>query len=464
MSRSLFVINQRTSLKALRRALARVAGEAVVLSTHRLFPMEREALAGTRYELVEFSDLLGDDDYDACDERACREASGPQAPGRVDRMLFLKSAAAHAKLGRFDDIRHTPGLGVSDAYWRSCGGRRFGPDLRMLAHEFMFRLRLWRATPRSRDHLVVHGDRAVLFLGPISRLAIDPEAGCTIHSLPGEGSLEAARRIFEGPTELATTVHFASAERTKRADVVICSDGYHPPNYPRSYLTEMSGRALMPRDMFDKAWFSLEAGTIRPPFAFLRTEHMRAPATAGIRCIVLALNHGGDWSAPINRSDTDRLVEAFAAAARLHPGVSFRVRPHPTMAHHRHEGVDSIERIVGFVASTGTPNLLVSRRPLAEDLAEGDLFVSEYSNVLLDAFKLGKPGLIANLTGRRNFMQCYGDLGFATANGAAELEAALGDAIADPGDFVRRQGAAVSRYNALLDDFLAAPASVQQCA
>jgi hypothetical protein len=121
------------------------------------------------------------------------------------------------------------------------------------------------------------------------------------------------------------------------------------------------------------------------------------------------------------------------------------------MAHEEHEGRNSVKRVASFVGGRGLENFALSVASLAEDLDWADVVLSEYSQTLIDALRLGKWGLIANMTGRRSFMKCFEDLGFASASGYGELKGLLGKIAADPAGFGRAQNEAVKRYNGELE-------------
>jgi hypothetical protein len=168
--------------------------------------------------------------------------------------------------------------------------------------------------------------------------------------------------------------------------------------------------------------------------------------------IVLVLNHAGDWSALINRSDTDLLVKTFSEIAADFHNLQFKIRPHPTMATPEHEGIRSVHRIKDYITWKGIKNLSVSDSSLQNDLRNGDIFVSEYSQVLIDVFRYGKLGIIANLTGRRSFMRDYERLGFLSANSKEMLKTTIRTAVNDPMGFKKLQNEAATRYNALLKE------------
>ena len=161
---------------------------------------------------------------------------------------------------------------------------------------------------------------------------------------------------------------------------------------------------------------------------------------------MLVLNHAGDWTALVNRSDTDILVEAFANLARARPDKEFIIRAHPTMAQAAHEGVNSIERLADFVTKA-TANLSLSRAALSDDLTRGDLYLSEYSQVLLDVWAAGKLGAAVNLTGRRSFMADYEQLGFAEFTSDHDLRALMERIDETRPELVSQQNRAVERFN-----------------
>jgi hypothetical protein len=120
------------------------------------------------------------------------------------------------------------------------------------------------------------------------------------------------------------------------------------------------------------------------------------------------------------------------------------------MAHADHEGLRSRERIEEYVRWRGQENLTVSSAGLDEDLNDGDIFISEYSQVLLDVFKMGKVGIIANFTGRRSFMKDYQGIGFLYVNKKHDLINSLNEIIHDYEKYRFIQEQAVLKYNIML--------------
>ena len=254
---------------------------------------------------------------------------------------------------------------------------------------------------------------------------------------------------------IATTIHdYSSDYESYSLPVQIFVDGFHPANYPRSYIDSYINGSFVVRDMFDSKWFAKYGREVIKSYPFMEKNYLESPEEkVEINAVYLMLNHAGDWTALISRSDTDILIECFVEIAKCFPDVNFIIRLHPTMSNEEHEGKRSSERISEYVRWCNTENLSISENSLEHDLANGDVFVSEYSAVLRDAFKSGKMGIIANLTGRRSFMQDYEKIGFLHANSESEFKSIIENILANPSEYLKRQSTAVSLYNKLLLKF-----------
>jgi hypothetical protein len=230
----------------------------------------------------------------------------------------------------------------------------------------------------------------------------------------------------------------------------IVADGHHPSNYPASYIETFGDGEFVVANPLSADWFLHHGRHVVPGPWFQASPKFRSCNASTLQRVMLVLNHAGDWSALIERSDTDRLVLAFVETASSYPDIEFVVRVHPTMATPEHEGVGSIERIRGLVQGTALPNLVVSDRSSHEDLERGDLYLSEYSQMLIDAWQRGRLGAAINLTRRRSFMVDYERLGFLSINSKEELVQLLRSVLNDPNMAIAIQNHAVERFNATL--------------
>ena len=256
----------------------------------------------------------------------------------------------------------------------------------------------------------------------------------------------------------STTLHNYHYELSRlRRPLEIFVDGFHPANYPRTYIDSFISGDFVVRTMYDELWFRKYGRKTIKPYSFLKKEYFKTvdKNNKPIRSIVLLLNHAGDWTALINRSDTDILVQAFADTADKLKDLQFVIRPHPTMVHPLHEGKNSIERIRKFINKCNYHNLSFSNRSLQDDIAAGDVFISEYSQTLLDIFKAGKLGIIANLTNRRSFMEDYAKLGFLSVNTTENICKTISLVSENPMEFKKIQNNASMKYNEELNKFYA---------
>jgi len=488
----LFVINQDVPLDAL-AAFGRGEGEnsAVLLSTHQLFPNERELFCSRwkgRVEILTFADLLTEEELCCCDEtaRASLLAGGARDGYNARFMassLAEKNRLAHLKLTsmyRFGNIYFARGLGVDGTFWEKVGtvlalhgstagitppGRAPGALLRLAA---MAR-RLLRREKREVS-VIVEGDTSYVFFSPLKRLRIKGGVTVLTRSVPRTMEAAALRKALLAVVERGTrgvpcmTVHgYDEALARALGGVLVFVDGYHPANYPPAYLDGYAeGDRFIPRAMYDARWFTDHGRAISAPPAFLEREFFASCLVTRASRVLVAMNHAGDWTSLISRCDTDRLVAGVVELARFLPRLTFRLRLHPTMDHPAHEGAQASGRVACFVRGAGVQNLHLSGSSLSEDLDWCELCVSEYSQVLLDAWRLGKLGVALNLTRRRSFMQDYADLGFFHGYSVADGYNLLRYLEAEPLAAARQQNEAVRRYNSSMAAWLAALVSYRK--
>ncbi len=465
------IVNQNLPVAELAAQCRRATGRALVVTSHELFPDERAALGGD-VDVMAFNDILDDTLQAECDARAtaCLAPCLDQAAVR-DRYPHefmaistrLKNEALRRALAsRLAGARvcHVAGLGIHDAAWRASGSEALSvspaPDAPSSA-------------PTPALNLVHDETEAAVFVSPVGRLRF--AAGVRVLALDWPAGLaglavrdpSAARRAVhdaiaphvEGRTwRIATTVHgYAPWMRTLAPFIEIYVDGYHPPNYPRAYFDYYPPTALIrTNDPVSVRWFADNGATVAPAplLAPVTLAPPIPPQPSGP--VVFALNHAGDWSALINRADTDRLVMAAARLAEERPDIEVVVRPHPTMSMSPHEGTGALERLRRFIADAARPNLSLSLQSLETDFARAQILVSEYSQVLIDAVRRGTLGLAVNLTGRRSFLREWEALGLPATDEVPIMIAAISRMLADPGGAARAQAALAERFNRLAKD------------
>lgn len=490
---ALFVVNQNCDLQAL-CSFCRKRGHARVflLTTHALFLNELEILrAGLPVEpdIRTFADYLNDREMEKCDEEATAELlaqygrTGTVRDGYNARFMALtldnKNKSVQQRLfetATFGSVYYAPGLGITGGAWRSSGGTLLPPPVCTSEAGSRLLTVIERVIGKVRAlackrvlQIVDNGTREFIFLSSIRRLRLSMKPQ-SVEINPIAGRLKKAlnscivgrERQTGKEGVLATTIHEYEGWMARLGrPLYVFIDGHHPTNYPRTYIDAFETDDFVTRTMIDGRWFELHGKRAHPPASFLEIEYFKKIVEVStVNTVVLLLNHAGDWTSLINRSDTDVLIQAFVGAASAYPQQKFIIRPHPTMVHPQHEGEKSIDRIRGYVAWTGLANLEVSSTSLDEDFERGDLFVSEYSQTLLDVYRIGKPGLIANCTGRRSFMADFEELGFPAMSPSATLTGALAGVFADVSRFVAMQNAGVRSYNKALSSYVTGRASL----
>lgn len=481
---ALLIIHQDTPADYIHSYYSRDRWKKVyILTTHHLFTHERDALKdllpASELYFSEFSSLLNDHDMQACDDAASEELLNKYDDKRIHRQysrtfmsrsIYHKNALIFRLLSQaheYDRIYYNAGLGVSDVFWNNQGAvslrmkqkRSFSiPDFYRISRKL---LSAWKRRCSTPITLIPSEDKYFVFFDSTRRLLIKEQTPRRYYPYFGARLFLLYTKLRRWkPVVIATSIHnFAHQLTTLGHPVEIFIDGYHPSNYPRSYIDQYTNGTFIVRDMFDAAWFGKFEKAWRHPYAFTKTMAMTedADAPSTISTIYLILNHAGDWTALINRSDTDILVEAFCHLATAIPELNFVIRLHPTMDLPEHEGAHSSTRLREYVQRCELMNLHVSESTLEQDLADGDLFLSEYSNVILDIFREGKLGLIVNLTGRRSFMQDYETLGFPMVNSEDLLLETVHDIINNPADSQLRQNQSARIYNRNLNTFLKTP-------
>lgn len=490
---ALFTINQDCDLEHLINVCTENNYEKVlILTTHYFFQNEREIIKkalSNNAKIITFADLLSDDEMVECDDTATQKLLSSVLTEEqkinytnlfMDLSLLLKNKKVIEKINskyKINRIYCSDGLGIVYDEWKNYGAKPLisydenNPSLISVDNakdDEKNREKTIKAT------IVEHNNCSYVFFGSIKRLRINQEA--TIYNIevkyndfisanPDENSQSHILNRFldtlsqnDHKIFVGTTIHEYDYLflRYLNKPIKIFIDGYHPSNYSRSYLDSYFKGEFFIRDMFDIQWFQKhENKALKPPGFIIpgKKNLITEDKLKEIKNVFLMLNHAGDWSSLINRSDTDILIENFCRLATKFADINFIVRPHPTMAHQAHEGINSINRIKDYVEWLNLPNLNISNSKLEQEMEIGDLFISEYSQVLLDVFNIGKLGIIANFTGRRSYMEDYEKLGFLSVDSFEQFEQLITSIIKNPYQFCLIQNQAARKYNDLLEKF-----------
>ncbi len=416
----------------------------------------------------------------------------------AEKMLFERNKSVFEKISakgfRFRKIYFqadapTPlNLGISVEFWQ----KQMAIPLKNLKMDYEKHTKPGsRKIPFSSDTLnllkplkvlVFESDEAIyLFLAPPKRLKWASGTATRTASLPlakhwaillkkpkkaaiYQKTFEALKADFTAkttkPIRVGVNMHGFSPilYEALKEHLYIFSDAFRSSNYFVQMAHYVPYGTVVVRDMFDANFFQKhQIPTIKAPQfiqkATMHTEKNRA-AKSVVDTVVLLLQHAGDWSAMINRSDTDLLLLCFMKLAAFFPTKQFIIRLHPTMQHELHEGAEAIFRVLELLESSGLQNVKVSKLSLEEDLERGDYFISEYSLTLIDAWQRQKIGMAVNLTRRRSFMTDYEQLGFLYAHSIDECLGLSAQIVSRPDIFLHLQQQAMDNYNALYTAFM----------
>lgn len=484
---ALFVIHSETSIESIKLTCFREGFRSVMLlTTHQMFSTEQELVRAISESTVifPFVAFLNDLEMEECDNKATREcqekfSGSPSYFGRfMERSVYYKNSVAFENLlNRYRPVKlyFSVGLGVSEGFWRKMGAAPIESVEFTVEPIPRSRVR-WKALKSLSREISVIGDHEAkfVFFGTLKRLGLRAEArprqgafllskwGWSLgYRAPGLAAwlLKMWLHCSGGKHwSICTTIHeylprLSWIARKLNHELFIFVDGHHPSNYPRSYLDQYGPATFVSADVISARWFKKYKRRVCGPFSFQQPPVFTPCKTTEVDTVLLAMNHAGDWSALINRSDSDRLIGAFVELARAVPSLNFIIRLHPTMTHPDHEGVHSMNRVVEYVEQSELPNLKVSDVLLREDLSRAQLCLSEYSQVLIDSWRKGMLGFGVNLTGRRSFLLDYEELGFPVADDWEELRLTIETLPLQTVNLARRQNEAIEKLRRLQIDW-----------
>lgn len=482
MSLLIFITNQNTKLDEIIENLVPGKCRAILVSTHKMLDHERQYIfdrSDCEWEFFSFSEWFSDEEAFSFDELAIsciqQNISSPElfVSAQYQSLLYKNKSLESKLLLAFGD--HSPiffvadGLGIIRSSW-SEQVHSLSPDTISPRHLSKFRnlfSRLRKALYSSKLWTLVSVDeKHFLFIGSVKRLSIVTGASINKYSLPLLLCRFRKIRLFQirrfinrfindkGFLQIFGTIHEFDQELV--SDLMdlypqnkICTvvDGFHPSNYPHTYSVKFKNTDIISPSVMSSDWFKQAGLFIRSTPAFLLEPFARkVPNTPKVN-VLFALNHAGDWTSLINRSDTDLMVEAAITFALELPHLKVKIRLHPTMDNPEHEGINASLRIKEYISYFGCSNLSLSNTTLHDDLDWSDVVVSEYSQVLIDSFYEGKISLILNLTRRRSFMADFEKIGLSTFSKIENLTQVFRDNNLE--QIVNNQNVAADRFNSL---------------
>lgn len=436
---------------------------ALFVSTSTAYPFEKLALSseGKDYTFYSFADLMTESDMEKFDERADEVCNLPSMTQENPVLLWQSTSLRYKNIFvkelldrdyKFEHLLVFPGLGILEDIWVS--NSRF--TIEQLAPK--------RSTLRGLKNLlnffrpdffkISFSTHSLVFIGSTKRLKLKEG-----HEIKKMSLIEKVFSVLKRE-KIFTTIHQFSIStrlfaKLFRLEIPIVVDGHHPSNYSYSYihLYKNTFNPIVPDSFINELYFrnngcrTINHNNFLQPF-LLKDFSEAKP----INCLV-AMNHAGDWSSLINRSDTDEFILRLLEIAKKVPHVNFNLRLHPTMNTFLHEGVQSKKRIELLVDGSNLPNLKVSKGTLDQDMSSADFILSEYSQVLIDGWGKGILGVGFNPTKRRSYMYDYENIGFTTFTKEEDLIALFSSDEKWQG-FITKQRAAVSKFNEMQKQWL----------
>ena len=486
-SANILLISQNVMLDSLANVKEKFTADIplVIVSTQLLFRNEREYITSILGEFTAytFAELLTDSEMEQCDTEAYL-GNSEALQNYYARIKTLKNRLIIRKLDSMYEcaakIIVCDDLGIDASVWLEAGYefvkcRYFHeeqPAPKLRSSIFRRISSFLRKSVYSAEYL---GTKYV-FYGLMHRIAyrmaldFKPDRTRNIYSL---FSLVARKLTGITLQRRSKAIHISTLHEAGNlpmkalsgCKVRLIQDGYLPPNYSSLYLK------FIPDNVVYYVWDVLGMQTFINQnipvelLPFRKKLYMPEIKPVKLRTVLIAASGAGDWTAVKNRSDDDKMLEAFGDIAARFPDVKFIYRCHPTWVHPAHQGVNSINRAIEYFAYLNLPNLTISaniphndinhfrlsfsRSSLDEDMKSADIVFGEHSVSMIDAAMKGIPFASVNLTGRRNFFCGMTELGFPHCESIDEVIRILEEC--ESSKFVEKFNSAVKRYNAMTD-------------
>ena len=235
-----------------------------------------------------------------------------------------------------------------------------------------------------------------------------------------------------------------------RKKVVLINDAFRPSTYPPFFAKAYFGASIIAKNRLDRLYFERAGLKVLSMNYLVDSGLLKSKKKIGDTknlTVCFSLNHAVDFSSVISRCDTDRLIETAKVMSNRLPKFSFRIRLHPTSDKLLGEGTGWSLRIENYILRSQLSNLKLSNNSLEEDLNDCDVFITEYSQSVIEAISYGKIGMFINLTRRISFAKDLKDVGFTEVYSINELEKELNNISNDESGFFQRQADAVSDFN-----------------
>lgn len=269
--------------------------------------------------------------------------------------------------------------------------------------------------------------------------------------------LTLARKVFKyltsqissEPSAFLTSVHtytnhIASSANNLNCNLYCLQDGLVPANYSsRLYKYFSNIQSFFAWDSVSLDFF-IQQGIPSLIWEGYSKRLLPVPSEPQLEKsnIVLYLASGaGDWTALKNRSDEDNGFLAFYDLASRHPDLQFVFRPHPVWVHPSHQGHNSIQRLLDFIAQSPLANFCISvptqnvitniadthnvdtSLSLTTLIENSAIVIGDHSDLLITCAQAGKYIASLNVAKRQSFFCGYSNVGLPLFSSSHDLSA-----------------------------------------
>ena len=461
----------------------------LLITTQYLFENEIRQISSIlgEFTIHSFADYLSDHDMETVDKKAYLQTKDEnlnayyslikKLKNKIVVERILSSIKPAKKILLCDD------LGIDKQVWLEQGFQFVALDYYYVKQVQTVRSTLehsyWKIIKNLAEKPIYTcrvNNKKVVFFGKMNR--IDYRMNCIFKRSKTENYWFILNKILSklfhtvivrNNVEYISTLHESAMIRFPVVDefkVGLIQDGYLPPNYSSLYL-----KYKKPNEYY-YAWDTLgmqlfvNQGIPVKMLPIRKKLYMPVPIFKAVRTVLCVASGAGDWTAMKNRSDEDKMINAFVEMAKKHPDIKFIYRCHPVWVHPEHQGINSINRVVEYFAWLNLPNLVISanipalslehfelsisRNSLEADIEQADIVFGEHSVSMIDAAFKKIPFASVNVTGRRNFFCGLTSLGFPHCKSLSDIEAVIKE-ICTP-KFVAGYKKAVNKYNQMTDE------------
>ncbi len=500
---NIIVISQNVKLESLSKLTEwiRPNSENLVISTQLIFENEAELIDSIllcKCKYINFSDLLSDAELEACDIDAFHpdEEQNDTNPYYRD-IKILKNERIIAKVEELytatNKLIVCDDLGIHLDSWLNAGYIKVDCEYYFERQSYTYTpqpttwrqklkkhkaYRLLKAFKSVMKHVLTDNHLSVayyegkkyVFWGSLNRIAYRLQL-----TFKPAGRLEYLRSYIDRhvntqpKTIRLSTLHEGHNKwkDDKGLNVRLIQDGYLPPNYGSNYLYFYGKHTLFYTwDVMGQLTFQ-HFHLPSEVCPFRKKLYLPKPVfPTKITKVLVATSGAGDWTAIKNRSDEDKMLQAFGQVAKRFSDIEFIYRCHPVWINPEYQGVNSINRAAEYLAWLNLPNIHISsnipnpneengfrhsfsRSSFEEDLKGVDVVFGEHSVAMLDGGFAGKLFCSVDVTGRRNLFKGITDLGFPHCESVDEIIHVIDSTISP--DFQKRYMKAIENYNEMTE-------------